>query len=79
MAFFQQLRRRKVIRTAIAYLAGAWLVLQVGETVFSFLEEEKSAEGDKPATDDKPAEDKPADEKPAEEKPAASNDKPATA
>ena len=39
MAFFQQLRRRKVIRSAVAYLAGAWLVLQVADTILPYLGE----------------------------------------
>lgn len=37
MAFFQQLRRRKVIRSALAYLAGVWLVLQVADTILPYL------------------------------------------
>lgn len=37
MTFFQQLRRRKVFRSAIAYLAGVWLVLQVAETTLPYL------------------------------------------
>ena len=32
--FFQELKRRNVIRVGIAYLAVAWLLLQVAETLF---------------------------------------------
>ena len=34
MSFFQELRRRNVIRVAAAYLALAWLVVQIVETLF---------------------------------------------
>jgi len=33
MSFFAELKRRKVIRTTVAYLAGAWLVAQVADLV----------------------------------------------
>lgn len=33
MSFYSELRRRNVFRVAIAYFAGAWLVLQVGDVV----------------------------------------------
>ena len=36
--FWGELRRRKVVRVAIAYAIGAWVLLQVGETVFGVLE-----------------------------------------
>ena len=32
--FFEELSRRKVIKVAIAYVVGAWVVIQVAETVF---------------------------------------------
>jgi hypothetical protein len=31
--FFSELRRRKVVRVAAVYAVGAWLLLQVGDTV----------------------------------------------
>ena len=34
MSFLDELRRRNVIRVAIAYLAGAWLLIQILETLF---------------------------------------------
>jgi TolB-like protein/thioredoxin-like negative regulator of GroEL len=34
MALLQELKRRHVIRVALAYLAGAWLLIQVLETIF---------------------------------------------
>ncbi len=34
MSFFNELRRRNVIRVAVAYAAVAWLLIQVAETVF---------------------------------------------
>ncbi|MDH3431796.1 MAG: transcriptional regulator [Gammaproteobacteria bacterium] len=36
--FFAELRRRKVFRVAIAYVVVAWLLLQLGEILFDFLE-----------------------------------------
>lgn len=33
MSLFAELRRRKVIRVALAYLAGSWLLVQVAETL----------------------------------------------
>lgn len=33
-----ELRRRKVIRVAVAYLVSAWLLIQVGDTLFGMLE-----------------------------------------
>ena len=38
MSFFSELRRRNVTRVAIGYLAIAWLLLQVGDVLFSALE-----------------------------------------
>lgn len=34
MSFISELRRRNVLRVAIAYLAGAWLLIQILETLF---------------------------------------------
>ena len=34
MSFFQELKRRNVIRVGIAYLVGSWLAIQVAETLF---------------------------------------------
>ncbi|MDH3440365.1 MAG: hypothetical protein OEM63_06420 [Gammaproteobacteria bacterium] len=34
MSLIAELRRRKVLRVAIAYLAGSWLLIQVAETLF---------------------------------------------
>lgn len=34
MRFIEELKRRNVLRVAIAYLAGAWLIAQVADTVF---------------------------------------------
>ena len=34
MSFFDEVRRRNVHRVALFYLAGAWLLIQVVETVF---------------------------------------------
>ena len=36
--FFAELKRRKVFRVAIAYVFVAWLLLQLGEILFDFLE-----------------------------------------
>ena len=36
--FVAELRRRKVVRVGLAYVATAWVLLQVGEIVFDFLE-----------------------------------------
>jgi tetratricopeptide (TPR) repeat protein len=33
-----ELRRRKVVRVVIAYLIGAWVLMQIGDTVFGLLE-----------------------------------------
>ena len=33
MSFFEELRRRNVLRVALAYLAGAWLLLQVADVL----------------------------------------------
>lgn len=38
MSFFEELKRRNVIRVGIAYLLAAWLVLQVTDTVAPILE-----------------------------------------
>lgn len=35
---WKELRRRKVVRVAVAYAIGAWLLLQVGDTLFGLLE-----------------------------------------
>ncbi len=32
--FFGELKRRNVIRVAIAYVAGSWLLVQVADVVF---------------------------------------------
>lgn len=37
MSLFNELRRRNVIRVSMAYLAGAWLILQVADTVIPWL------------------------------------------
>ena len=34
MTLFSELSRRNIFRVAIAYLAGAWLLIQVLETLF---------------------------------------------
>jgi adenylate cyclase len=34
MSFFEELKRRNVLRVAIAYLAGGWLLIQIVETIF---------------------------------------------
>ena len=34
MTFFKELKRRNVFKVAVAYLVGAWLIIQVVETVF---------------------------------------------
>jgi len=34
MSFFSELKRRNVLRVGIAYLAGAWLLVQIVETLF---------------------------------------------
>lgn len=34
MSFFNELKRRNVLRAALAYLAGAWLLIQIVETLF---------------------------------------------
>jgi adenylate cyclase len=34
MGLFQELKRRNVFRVAIAYLAGAWLLIEVAGTLF---------------------------------------------
>lgn len=34
MSFVEELKRRNVLRVAIAYLAGAWLLIQIVETLF---------------------------------------------
>jgi TolB-like protein/predicted Zn-dependent protease len=38
MQFFRELKRRKVIQTALIYLASAWLLLQVAELLLQMLE-----------------------------------------
>ena len=34
MSFFKELKRRNVFRVGIAYLAGAWLLVEVADTLF---------------------------------------------
>jgi adenylate cyclase len=34
MSLYQELKRRNVLRVAIAYLAGSWLLIEVSETIF---------------------------------------------
>ena len=34
MSLYHELKRRNVIRVAIAYLAGSWLLIEVAETIF---------------------------------------------
>jgi len=36
--FFAELKRRNVYKVAIAYGAGAWLLMQIATQVFPFLE-----------------------------------------
>ncbi len=36
--FFEELKRRKVIRVGVAYLVGAWVLLQVTDVVLPILE-----------------------------------------
>lgn len=38
VGFFAELKRRKVFRVGAAYVVGAWLLLQMAEIVFDFLE-----------------------------------------
>ncbi|MGB5544451.1 MAG: hypothetical protein WBO15_13730, partial [Gammaproteobacteria bacterium] len=35
---WKELRRRKVVRVALAYAVGAWVLMQVGDTLFGLLE-----------------------------------------
>jgi hypothetical protein len=37
LSLFNELKRRNVIRVSMAYLAGAWLILQVADTVIPWL------------------------------------------
>ena len=34
MSLFSELKRRNVFRVGLAYLAGAWLLIQIADTVF---------------------------------------------
>ena len=34
MSLYQELKRRNVLRVAIAYLAGSWLLVEIAETIF---------------------------------------------
>ena len=34
MSFFNELKRRNVIRVATAYVVASWLIIQVAETIF---------------------------------------------
>lgn len=43
MSLFDELHRRNVIRVIVAYLAAAWLVIQVADTVFPALDLPQSA------------------------------------
>ena len=43
MPLLDELKRRNVIRVAIAYLASAWLLIQVGETLFAIYQWPESA------------------------------------
>ena len=38
MSFFEELKRRNVIRVGIAYTVGAWLLLQLTEVLIELLE-----------------------------------------
>ena len=38
MSIFAELKRRNVIRVALLYLAGSWLILQIGNLIFPILE-----------------------------------------
>ena len=37
MSFFEELKRRNVIRVAIAYVVGAWLLLQLTDVLIELL------------------------------------------
>ena len=37
MSFFDELKRRNVIRVAIGYAAASWLLIQVVEAIFPLL------------------------------------------
>lgn len=37
-SLWSELRRRKVVRVGVAYIIGAWLLMQIGDAVFSLLE-----------------------------------------
>ena len=43
MSLIAELRRRNVIRTALFYLAGSWLLIQVAETIFPLFDLADSA------------------------------------
>jgi len=45
MPFYDELKRRNVIRVAIAYLAGAWLLIQIADTVIPAFDLPPSAVG----------------------------------
>jgi hypothetical protein len=38
MSFLSELKRRNVLRVGIAYLAGAWLLIQIADTLFPVFE-----------------------------------------
>ena len=38
MSFFEELKRRKVIRVSIAYVIGAWLLLQLADVLRELLD-----------------------------------------
>jgi len=37
-SFWSELRRRRVVRVAIAYIIGAWVLLQIGDVIFGLME-----------------------------------------
>lgn len=43
MSFFEELKRRSVVRVGVAYLAGAWLLVQIVETLFPVFDLPNSA------------------------------------
>ncbi|MBT8142928.1 MAG: tetratricopeptide repeat protein [Gammaproteobacteria bacterium] len=43
MSFFKELKRRNVVRTAVTYIVVAWLLIQVGNVLFTTLELDTSA------------------------------------
>ena len=43
MSLFKELKRRNVVRTSVTYIVVAWLIIQVGNTLFTTLELDASA------------------------------------